>query len=190
MPDNYSAVNIRSFIDNEELNDILAGFSCPLNHDVENFLWHNSVDFTQKNQSVTYLVFSENHVELAGYFSIAIKPVSVLASVLSNSMRKKISRVSVLNEETNTYTASAYLIAQLGKNFALPERERINGSVLLSMAHNIIAHAKYFLGGVIEFLECENKMPLMNFYIQNRFKFFSSRITKDNVKLNQLLRFI
>ena len=34
-------------------------------------------------------------------------------------MCKKISRVSVLDETTNTYTASAYLIAQLGKNFAI-----------------------------------------------------------------------
>lgn len=190
MSDNYSAVNIRALIDNEELNDILAGFSCPLNHDVEKFLRHNSIDFTKKDMSVTYLVFSENHFELAGYFSIAIKPVSVLASVLSNSMRKKISRISVLNEETNTYTASAYLIAQLGKNFALSENQRINGSVLLNMAHNIIFQAKYFLGGVIEFLECEDKMPLMNFYTQNRFKFFGSRITQDNIKLNQLMRFI
>lgn len=98
--------------------------------------------------------------------------------------------VSALNEETNTYTASAYLIAQLGKNFALPENQRINGSELLNMAHDIIIHAKYFLGGVIEFLECEDKPKLMNFYHQNGFKFFSSRITQDNMKLNQLLRFI
>ncbi len=190
MSEKYSVVNIRAYIDNEELNDILMSFSCPINHDVEKFLLHNSVNFTRKDQSVTYLVFSEDNFELAGYFSIAVKPISVLASVLSNSMRRKISRVSVLNEDTSTYTASAYFIAQLGKNFALPEDKRINGSALLNMAHDIIFHAKYFLGGVIEFLECEDKPQLMNFYHQNGFKFFNSRITQDNVNLNQLLRFI
>jgi len=198
MTEKYSVVNIRSFIDKndpayigeEKLYEILSEFSCPINPDVEKFLLHNSIEFTKKDQSVTYLVFTQDNVELVGYFSITIKPISVLASSLSKTMCKKISRVSVLNEDTNTYAASAYLIAQLGKNFALPIERRIDGNALLDFALNNIFRAKYFLGGVVEFLECEDKEPLIKFYTSNGFKIFNSRITKDNLKLCQLLKFI
>jgi len=198
MAEKYSVINIRSFIDKndpayigeKELSEILNEFSCPINHDVEHFLVHNSIEFTKKDQSVTYLVFTEDNVDLTGYFSITIKPISVLASSISKSMCKKISRVSVLDEATNTYSASAYLIAQLGKNFALPKERRIDGTALLDFALNNILQAKYFLGGVVEFLECEDKEPLIKFYTSNGFKVFNFRITKDNLKLYQLLKFI
>ena len=198
MAEKYSVVNIRSFIDKndpayigeEQLNEILNEFSCPINHDVEYFLLRNSIEFTKKDQSVTYLVFSQYNADLVGYFSITIKPISILSPSLSKSMCKKISRIAVLDENTNTYTASAYLIAQLGKNFALPSERRIEGNALLDFALNNILRAKYFLGGVVEFLECEDKEPLMNFYMKNSFKVFNSRVTKEKVKLFQLLKFI
>ena len=196
----YTAVNIRAYmsedkatyIGEQKLNEWLLSFSCPVNHDVEHFLQCNAVEFTKKNQSVTYLVLRNDNAELAGYFSLALKPVSIRAEHLSKSAAKKLSRVSVLNEENNTYTASAYLIAQLGKNFALPEDMRINGTELLETAIDIVRRGKYFFGGVIAFLECENVDALMNFYTRNGFKYFNSRITSgDNPhKLNQLLKLI
>ena len=79
-----------------------------------------------------------------------LKPVSILASVLSKTMARKLQRISVLDESTGTYTASAYLIAQLGKNFALPVERRIEGKILLQLALEIIRQAKYLLGGVID----------------------------------------
>ena len=57
---------------------------------------------------------------------------------------------------------------------------------------DIISQAKYLLGGVLEFLECDDNKALMNFYIRNGFKFFNTRITlgENPHKLNQLLKFI
>ena len=199
MKRQYTAVNIRAYINKEEaayiveqeLQKLLSYFSCPANPDVEHFLHCNAVEFTKKDQSVTYVVFSDND-DLAGYFSLALRPVSVRADSISKSAAKKLSRVSVLNEENNTYTASAYLIAQLGKNFALPECERIDGAMLLEIALDTIQRGKYYFGGVIVFLECEDVDALMSFYMRNGFKYFDSRITSgDNPhKLNQLLRLI
>lgn len=60
----YSVVSIRSYLsgDNELgedlLNQILSEFSCSRNTDVERFLKKNAIEFTKKNQSVTYLVFA------------------------------------------------------------------------------------------------------------------------------------
>ena len=44
-----------------------------------------------------------------------LKPITVNAENFSNTMKRKIARVSELDEENGTYTLSAYLIAQLGK---------------------------------------------------------------------------
>ena len=48
------------------------------------------------------------------------RQISVRASNISKTMAKKLSRVSILDEETQSYTTAAYLIAQLGKNYSLP----------------------------------------------------------------------
>ncbi|MBR1438882.1 MAG: GNAT family acetyltransferase [Synergistaceae bacterium] len=198
MSEKFFVVNLREYLDEnkpvyigeDKLHKLLSSFHCPLNPDVEHFLRDNAVEFTKKDQSVTYLVFSSEH--LVGYFSLAIKPVSVLASTISKTMARKLERISVLDENTGTYTASGYLIAQLGKNFALPAEQRIKGDILLRLTLDIISQAKYLLCGVLEFLECDDNEALMNFYIRNGFKFFNTRITlgENPHKLNQLLKFI
>lgn len=199
IEESYKVVNVKEYIDKnkstyveeQELHELLSSFSCPLNTDVEDFLRNNAIDFTKKDQSITYLVFNDEN-DLVGYFSLASKPISVMVDSVSKSMAKKLSRVSVLNKENNTYTASAYLIAQLGKNFALPEDERIDGATLLEFALETVQTVKYFLGGVIVFLECEDVKALMDFYMRNGFKYFASRITSgENPRiLNQLLKLI
>lgn len=129
MSDKYFTVNIRAYLDKDEptyigeesLYDLLSDFSCPKNPDVEYFLLHNAIEFTKKDQSITYLVFDAEDASLVGYFSLTIKPISVRASNISKTMAKKLSRVSILDEETQSYTTAAYLIAQLGKNYSLPK---------------------------------------------------------------------
>ena len=202
MTDQYFAVNIRAYLKKEELtyigeerfNDLLSDFSCPKNPDVEYFLSHNAIEFTKKDQSITYLVFDAEDASLVGYFSLAIKPISIRASNISKTMAKKLSRVSILDEETQAYTTAAYLIAQLGKNYSLPRNKQISGKILLGFALETISSLKYSVGGIIEFLECEDNDFLLSFYKQNHFKPFDTRMTssKNNEPhiLHQLLKFI
>ena len=83
----FFCVNIRrclepdqnQIIGENELNEILSDFSSPKNKDVEEFLKKRAVEFTKKQQSITYLVFAAETAELAGYFSITMKPVTVKA---------------------------------------------------------------------------------------------------------------
>lgn len=152
---------------------------------------------TKKNQSITYLVFCNTaHKDiLVGYYTLAIKPISVRASSISRTMERKLARVSTLNPDDGTYTAAAYLIAQIGKNFALPKSNRIKGVELLDLANRRIARTQYDFGGVVEFLECEDNPFLLDFYAENGFKAFDRRVTKstDEEKpheLVQMLRFI
>ena len=202
MSNSCYTVNLRRTLDVNDsaymgecvLRELLDEFNCPPNLEVERFLKRSSLEFTKKNQSVTYLTF-RNAPEgdlFVGYFTLAVKPISIKASSLSKTMRRKIERVSVLNPANDTYTASAYLIAQLGKNFALSKNERINGTDLLELASSRIERTQYDIGGVVEFLECEDNSFLLDFYTKNGFKMFDRRITDEEEpeELIQLLRFI
>ena len=103
------------FLGEEQLQKVLSEFLCSKNTDVERFLKEQSIAFTKKNQSVTYLVFSNEDAELVGYFTLTIKAISVNSDAFSNTMNRKIARVSELDETTGTYTLSAYLIARCGR---------------------------------------------------------------------------
>lgn len=203
MSEQYFTVNIRAYLDKDKptyigedsLYELLSDFSCPDNPDVEYFLLHNAIEFTKKDQSVTYLVFNAEDAVIVGYFALAVKPISVNAANISKTMAKKLARVSILDENTSSYTTAAYLIAQLGMNYSLPQEKRIDGSVLLDFALETISEMKYSIGGVMEFLECEDNQFLMDFYTRNKFKLFDVRTTvpahgEDPHQLNQLLKFI
>lgn len=177
----------------EELQEILSEFSCNKNPDVERFLREQSIEFTKKNQSVTYLVFSNDDAALVGYFTLTIKPISVKAERFSNTMKRKIARVSELDEVNNTYTLSAYLIAQLGKNFYDGANEKITGEQLLQAAIDTIKELQYMAGGMVVFLEAEDEEKLMRFYEEkNGFKRFDVKEVKAGTEkahtLVQLLK--
>jgi len=79
----------------------------------------------QKPNIIKYLVFDVSSMELVGYFTIALKPLTVRGETVSNTVKKKLMRVSELDEQSQTYTMSAYLIAQLGKNFKNGAEKRL-----------------------------------------------------------------
>ena len=197
----FSVINIRRYLnsDNPKLGEsrllqVLSGFSCPKNPDVERFLKKSSIEFTKKNQSVTYLVFDVSSMELVGYFTIALKPLTVRGETVSNTVKKKLMRVSELDEQSQTYTMSAYLIAQLGKNFKNGAEKKITGEELLELAWDIVEKMQYMGGGMVTFLEAENSERLLSFYQANRFHTFDTRQTatdsEEPHELVQLLRLL
>lgn len=175
----FTILNIRDYLQNDsdigeaDLRELLSDFSCPLNPDVERFLAKNAIEFTKKNQSVTYLVFTTEDAELVGYFTLAIKPIAVSAERFSNNVKRKLARVSELDEENNTFALSAYLIAQLGKNFSGEANKRISGQQLLEVAMETVYELQFMAGGMVVFLEAEKHPKLLNFYdAENGFKEF------------------
>lgn len=104
--DKFFSVNIREYLalgNDEEagepaLVELLSGFSSPKNKDVERFLKKSAIEFTKKNQSVTYLVVSAEDVRLLGYFTLALKPLTVRGETVSNTMKRKLLRISELDE--------------------------------------------------------------------------------------------
>lgn len=191
----YESYNILDLIEIAGENDvkrILSNFSCPKNADVMHFLKNNAIEFSKKSQSMTYLVFEIEEYYFVGYFSIAIKPISIRSDSVSNSMAKRIARISSLDEQSSTYSVAAYLIAQLGKNIAIPLDKRIDGKLLLDIAMNEISILQHRVGGTIQFLECEDNSFLLKFYTKNGFQRFGGREAEKSdgstFYLHQLLR--
>lgn len=197
VTDKYLVINIRRYLnsDNPKLGEdsllqVLSEFSCPKNPDVEKFLKNNSIEFTKKSQSVTYLVRSSEDGELLGYFTIALKPLTVRGETVSKTVKKKLLRISELDEQSQTYTMSAYLIAQLGKNYKNGANQKISGAELLELAWDIVAKMQYMGGGVVTFLEAENEEKLLSFYKGNRFQQFDTRQTSNEDEPHELVQLL
>ena len=187
--------NIRRYFqqDNQSsvdaLQNAIAAFSCPRNPDVEAFLKNSAIEFTRKSQSVTYLAISAETSELLGYFSITVKPLTIRADKISQTFRRRLERVSRLDETAQTYTMAAYLIAQLGKNYTDGANERISGDDLLTLAWDVVQDLQYVAGGVVAFVEAEGHEKLLDFYRRNHFWVSDKRATESG-ELIQLIRMI
>ena len=193
----FTVISIRDYLmdkeksTEEELVKELSDFSCPLNPSIEQFIKKSAIEFTKKNQSVTYLIFSKRDVVLVGYFSLAIKPITVNKKKLSKTMIKKISRISEYNEEHQTFHLAAFLIAQLGKNFKDNANKKITGQQLLEIALEKIREVQYVIGCIVVFLEAEGNEKLYEFYRnQNNFTEFDVRKSKalKELELVQMLK--
>ena len=129
-----------------------------------------------------------------GYFTIALKPLTVRGETVSNTVKRKLLRISELDERSDTYTMSAYLIAQLGKNYTDGRDKEITGKELVELAWRVVEEIQYMGGGMVTFLEAENEEKLLTFYRNNRFSQFDTRqttsITDEPHELVQLLRLL
>ena len=151
----------------------------------------NSIEFTKKNQSVTYLVLDMDDGVLAGYFTIALKPLTVRDETVSNTVKRKIKRISEFDELTNAHTMSAYLIAQIGKNHTNDANKRITGSELLELAWSVIEDMQYMGGGMVVFLEANDEERLLSFYQDNKFRQFDTRQTASGIEgPHELVQFL
>ena len=150
--------NILDLIDEygeEDVTTILSGFSCPKNPDIENFLKNDSVLFAKKKQSVTYLISDADDGSILGYFTLAIKVLQVKQdAVSSKTLRKRFERFSKL-DNNGMYVVPAFLLAQLGKNYAVDKGKRININNLMQQVYLITDEIQHLIGGSLIYLDVE-----------------------------------
>lgn len=191
----HIVINILDLLENLGENDtksILSEFSCPLNQEIEHFLQNNAVEFAKSKKSITYLVLDEQE-RLVGYFTLTHKSSLVPADFLTSaSQRSKLERYAKLDEATNCYDVSAFLLAQFGKNYSVENGKAVSGDSLMDDVFCILKEVQHLIGGGVVFLECEDNQSLLNFYQSkvNRFKRYGERYSEtDKKKYLQLLRF-
>ncbi len=192
---NVLTVNILDMIaENGEIgtsND-LSTFSCRTNDEINDFIKNKAIDFARRKLSVTYLVFDPTDGQLLGYFTLAHKAIDIDGKNLSNTIKRKLVRYSRQDDETDTYTISAFLLAQFGKNYAVDDGKRIRGSELMDCALDILLDIQHRIGGSVVYLDAEDRPKLTSFYEKEvRFKRFGERYSDgDGVKYLQYMRML
>ena len=197
----FKIVNLKILIEEigeEPVKELLSNFSCPLNKDVEIFLKQKAIEFSKQGLSQTHLVFAsyKGNPEIVGYFCLANKYITVQREKLSKTLRKRISKFSVLDQSVGYYCLSSPLVAQLGKNFKNGIDILISGDELLQMACDKVSRIQLDLGGRFAYLECEDKPKLIEFYLSNGFCEFDRRpLDRDETNIDgeylvQMLKYI
>lgn len=173
---------------------LLSTFSCERdgkqkNQEVETFVRKNAIDFYKRKLAVTYLVFDENS-DFVGVFSLAHKAIDIPADKLTSKVRKKVSRYARLDEERQTYSVSAFLIAQFGKNYEGNKGKTISGSELMENTMEMLLAAQSIVSGGLIFLDCEiDNQSALDLYRNNGFVPFAERVSEsDEQTYVQLLK--
>lgn len=182
----FSVVSVREML--EELDSpeqsgesrvkaILSSFRCPMNRDVEQFIRTKAVEFDKQAIARSYVVLTSHQKKpvLVGYFTIALKSIRIEKSALNRSTRDRIKRFASYSKDTDTYTMSSPLIAQLGKNYADEYNRLITGDELLTFALEKVSEIHFLGGGRIVYLECEEQEKLLRFYQSHGFVPFGRR---------------
>lgn len=99
------------------------------------------------------------------YFTLTHKAIEIRNDNISNTIRRKLSTHAKLDDDTNSFTASAFLLAQIGKNYGVDNGKRITGDELIRYADDVMADIQRRIGGGIIYLDCEDKQQLKTFYI-------------------------
>ena len=172
------------------LSSTLSGFAVPLNAEVEDFIRNKALQATKLKSSISYLVVDEDLADVIGYFTLLVKPFTIQAKQLSSANRRLIARFSEINAETGDYTASVYLIAQIGKNYSIQDELQISGGDLLNLALDKLRAAQDLVGGKLVLIELDaDREKLLKFYSENGFKSWNERYDKgDAIRYDQMIR--
>lgn len=177
----YNIINLRTFVNSDHtredlINKVFSGFSSPQNLEVEYFLKNNSVDFSKRGNSITYLVISKETSDVLGFYSITVRPLLINPKLLSKNYEHKLKQHSLFDFDRGAYSTAAFLIAQLGKNYAISKQNQIDGQDLLQLASETIRLIQDRVGGFMTFLEYrEDNKFLKHFYEAHGYREFDSR---------------
>ncbi|MDO4797380.1 MAG: GNAT family acetyltransferase [Coriobacteriales bacterium] len=167
------------------------GTARSLNPDIEHFLHYNAIQFAKMKTAVTYLVIDLEDGALLGYFTLAHKPLCVTADGLSRKVRDQLKWFSKLDESEQSYTVSAFLLAQFGKNYGVEDGKRITGAELMAVAMEQLRNVQNQIGGTLVYLDCEANAGLIRFYEGQNFSLFGERLSEnDGKRYLQYLSFV
>lgn len=190
----YKVININDAIrlrGEDAVQSIVSTFSCS-NKEVETFMQQKAIEFARRKLSVTYFVFTESGL-LAGAFTLAIKSAIIPAEGLSNNQKNKIRPFAFYDEGERSYVASAYLLAQFGKNRDYSPDCPLKGSELMSIVRKTVVDVQNRIGGKLLWLECEeDNYKALKFYERSDSGFhrFSIRDSAEGPVYVQMLRLL
>ena len=169
----------------------LSLFLCEKNPEIEEFIREKAIDFAKRKLSITYLILDTDSGVILGYFTLTHKSVILNGEGLSKTFQKRLAAFSRLDKDTGNYVVSAFLLAQLGKNYAVEASGRISGKKMMKFVNDILLDIQRRIGGGVLYLDCEDNPKLKNFYASENFKEFADRFSsEDERKYIQFMRFL
>ena len=161
-------------MEKNELLTLLAKFRCSRNKDSEYFLKKIAMRHDSRDISRTYLVMDENEQEILGYFTLALKCLSLQDSDLHQSI------IDSMNLKDGI--AQAYLLGQLARS---ADAERGLGREMLRTALEGFSEGKSMFGCRMVRLDCKDE--LIRYYESFGFQRIRKNYEKD---LSQMAIFI
>lgn len=175
----------------EVLKADLLYFVSEKNPEIEGFIREKAIEFAKRKLSITYLITDATDGVILGYFTLTHKSVILSGEKLSKTFQKKLAVFSRLDRDTGNYVVSAFLLAQLGKNYAVEPDRRMSGKQMMELVNNVLGDVQRRIGGRVLYLDCEDNPKLKNFYVSENFKEFADRFSsEDERKYIQFMRFI
>lgn len=156
----------------EEIVNILADFSCPLNKDVEEFVKYKAYDFERVGLSRTYLVYTydeNDNAVMCGMYSLSPGTIE-LSSELSKGMKKKLLGTTYPMGKN----IKSYLIGQLSKNYRNGNDRYITGELLLELVFDRIRQNNMILPSTVIHIDCKDIPQLKSFYERYGFTYFNT----------------
>lgn len=175
----------------EVLKDVLSKFVSEKNSEIEEFIREKAIDFARQKLSITYLILNTDNGVILGYFTLTHKSVILSSDGLSRTFQKKLAKYSRLDKDSGNYVVSAFLLAQLGKNYAVKADERISGKQMMRLVNDVLLDVQRRIGGGVIYLDCEDNPKLKDFYAGENFKEFADRFSsEDDRKYILFMRFL
>ena len=175
----------------EVLKDVLSKFVSEKNSEIEEFIREKAIDFASQKLSITYLILNTDNGVILGYFTLTHKSVILSSDGLSRTFQKKLAKYSRLDKDSGNYVVSAFLLAQLGKNYAVKADERISGKQMMRLVNDVLLDVQRRIGGGVIYLDCEDNPKLKDFYAGENLKEFADRFSsEDDRKYIQFMRFL
>lgn len=171
--------NLIQKLSREEINDILANFSCPLDKNIEEFIRNKAYDFEYHDLSRTFLIYCED--ELCGIFSLAMSEVNVDSSLTRKEKKELFGTTYSLGKRI-----PAHLIGQIAKNYHNGNDKLIRGDQILDFAKNYVILANELTPAPVIRVDCFDKKELTSFYEKGGFKHVDGLI-EDNEELDMFL---
>ena len=158
---------------------ILKQFKSRDRNSIEDFLHNKSINFEKSSLSATHLIRNDKSGEILGYFTFANKSLIIEKENFLNLSRTQQKRFSQSGRKLKdgSYVVNSFLLAQIGKNYNISDKNMITGNEIISLAHELLLIVKKIINTKYLWLECEDNSSLIRFYSNygfNLIKEFSS----------------
>lgn len=161
-----------------------------MNSEIEEFAQERAIDFAKRKLSITYLFTDTEDGQLLGYFTLTHKAIDIDGRNVSNFIKRKLSRYAHYDSKTDTYTASAFLLAQFSKNYAIGQGKCITDVEMMEYVMDILKDIQHRIGGGVVYLDAEDHEKLHFFYEKEaHYRLFGERVSEtDGIKYLQYMR--